>query len=123
MANLTTGKKRNVELLGREDKHLRTITLLASQANVKIDPSRWVQTAQAKTFDDKNTSILRVYKHKHIEDKYLVHGMRAQVHAGETKSRVIAEAWDAVAMSEAVPAVLLKVAEQCGVSALVAQLK
>jgi|SRR3990167_6624927 len=123
MANLTTGKKRNVELLGREEKHLRTIKLLASQVDVKIDPSRWVQTAQAKNFDDKSTALLRVYKHKTIEDKYLVHGMSAKVSDGEKTSRVIAEAWDAVAMAEAVPAVLLKVAEHCGLSALVEQVK
>jgi len=123
MANLITGKKRNVALLGREEKHLRTIKLLASGVDVKIDPSRWVQTEQAKTFDAKNTAILRVYKHKTIEDKYLIHGMRAQVYDGETKARVVAEAWDAVAVSEAVPAVLSKVAEHCGLSALVGQLK
>jgi hypothetical protein len=121
--NLTTGKKRNVALLGREEKHLRTIKLLATQVDVKIDPSRWVQTAQAKNLDDKNTEILRVYKHKTIEDKYLVHGMRAKVHDGETKARVVAEAWDAVAVTEAVPAVLLSVAEHCGLSALVGQVK
>lgn len=123
MVNMISGKRRNIAASGREEKYLRTVKLLSSQADVKIDPSRWVQTQQAKAFDAKGTSILRVYKHKHVEDKFLVHGMQAKLHDGEKTARVVAEAWDAVAVAEAVPAVLGKVAEHCGLSALVGQLK
>jgi hypothetical protein len=120
-ADLTVGRKRNIKLLGREPRHFRKINLLSVGIDVAIDPSRWAQIAGAKKFDDKGTMILRVEQHKHEPGKYLVHGMRSEV-IGRVAS-VAAEAYDIVAAVEALPIVVARIAEHCGVSALVAELK
>lgn len=120
--NMVSGK-RNVAVLGREAKHCRPITLLSTDVKINIDPSRWVQISSAKQFDDKNTSFLRVSKHKYVEDKFLVHGMRAQVPDGEKKAAIIAEAYDLVASKEQVAPTLAKIAAYCGISVLIGEVK
>jgi hypothetical protein len=119
MTDIQTGRRRNVRVLGREPKFFRPIQLLSHGVDAKIDPSRWVQTHGAKSFDAKGTSILRVSKHKE-QDAYLVYGMRAANESG--KSVIKAEAYDMIAVAGAVPGVVAKVAEHCGVSELVKQL-
>jgi hypothetical protein len=123
MANdMVSGKKRNVKLLGREPKHFRNIKLLSHGIDAKIDPSRWAQVAGAKAFDTDGTAILRVSRHRFNDAAgFLIYGMRSKTVDG--KATIEAEAYDMIALAEAVPALVAKVAAHCGVEALVPELK
>ena len=115
-----TGKRRNIKALGREPKFFRPIRLLSHGIDAKIDPSRWVQVQSAKVFDAAGTAILRVSKHKD-HDAYLAYAMRGANESG--KSVVKAEAYEMIAVAEAVPGVVAKLAEHCGVADLIPLLK
>ena len=105
-------RRRNVTLLGREERHKRTIRLMRSGQDVKIDPSEWRQVANHKTFDDTGyTAILRVFRHRD-ESRFLVYGMRA---VDGVKQNELNEL---VPMRELVPETVRTLAATCGVGDL-----
>ena len=112
MADLQTGKRRNIKEQGRDPKHFRSVRLLSHGIDARLDPSRWNQTHGVKRFDATSTAILRVQKHK-TQDAYLVYGMRAE--NGENgKANIKVEAYDLISVAEGVPGVAAKVAGYCG---------
>jgi len=106
----------------RKAKNFRTVNLLSSGAVVKFDPSLWLLVSSAKEFDETTTAILRVLAPR-SNDRFMVYGVRSSGWDQKSKTYTArAEAYELVAVTEAVPDALAKVAAHCGVEALVAKL-
>lgn len=95
----------------------RTIVLLSSGVETKIDPAKWIQVEGVKEYDATSTAILRVFQK---DDNFLVYGMKATDVVGEPTTKV--EAYDLAVDVGSVPAFVAKVAKNCGVENLVARL-
>jgi hypothetical protein len=90
----------------------RTITLLSSGRETKIDPAEWLGHGDAKEFDATSTSILRTLRHRKNEGQFLVYGMRAK------EGTKIAEAYEFAIDAAELPAAIAAVAKHCGVESL-----
>lgn len=92
----------------------RRVSLLSSGASVQISPPDWVKFADGsfvKDFDAKQTSILRVWRHK-TGDGAMVYGMRAE------NGKTVSEAYEIVPIQSMAIAALDAVAAHCGLSDL-----
>lgn len=106
----------------KRKKVFRTIKLLSSGAVVQIDPNQWLQISGAKEFDATQTKILRVFKPR-AEERYLVHGVRSADWDKKAKAyKTLVEAYELVAINDALPDAIAKVAAHCGVAVLVTKM-
>lgn len=90
----------------------RIIELLTPIKSIAINTADWRGVADAKSFDDKQTQILRVTRHR-ADGTLMVYGMRSK------QGKIEAEAYDIAQAGESVQDVITRVAKNCGCETLV----
>ncbi len=93
-------------------EHVRAIKLLDSGVNVTIKIAEWLKAsadAFVKEFDETNTRILRVWRHRHGAG-FMVYGMN-------NVEGTVTEAYEVVALEGMVADAVDKIAAHCGLGA------
>ncbi len=103
----------------RKGKHFRTITILSTGLETRIDPSQYAAHTNLKEFDANSTQILRVHRSAPAgrldtdpPAHFLIYGMRS------AKGKIVKKAHEMVINADMIPAALDAVAKHCGIEDL-----